>query len=57
MLQSPDSTFDICSISVVFFFSRLYFLKFQNHLFKEEKVLKDYILTDRIVSLCSRMEA
>lgn len=57
MLQSPDSTFDICSISVVFFFSRLYFLKFQNHLFKEEKVLKDYILTDRIMSLCSRMEA
>lgn len=57
MLQSPDSTFDICSISVVFFFSRLYFLKFQNHLFKEEKVLKDYILTDRIVSLCWRMEA
>lgn len=57
MLQSPDSTFDICSISVVFFFSRLYFLKFQNHLFKEEKVLNDYILTDRIVSLCSRMEA
>lgn len=57
MLQSPDSTFDICSISDVFFFSRLYFLKFQNHLFKEEKVLKDYILTDRIVSLCWRMEA
>lgn len=57
MLQSPDSTFDICSISVVFFFSRLYFLKFQNHLFKEEKVLKDYILTDRIMSLCWRMEA
>lgn len=57
MLQSLDSTFDICSISVVFFFSRLYFLKFQNHLFKEEKVLKDYILTDRIMSLCSRMEA
>lgn len=57
MLQSLDSTFDICSISVVFFFSRLYFLKFQNHLFKEEKVLKDYILTDRIVSLCWRMEA
>lgn len=57
MLQSLDSTFDICSISVVFFFSRLYFLKFQNHLFKEEKVLKDYILTDRIMSLCWRMEA
>lgn len=54
MLQSPDSTFDICSILCFFL---VYFLKFQNHLFKEEKVLNDYILTDRIVSLCWRMEA